>query len=440
MSNIKLVIAREFNERVRKKSFIIMTLLMPLLMALLTAAPVLLMEFSKTDLKEVEVIDESGIIFPSLESNDEVAFHLTSQPLEELLAEKNHFGVLYIGEDILTNNSNVRFYTNSASSMMLESSITSSIASSIEAQRLKEHNIENLDEILRSVKAKVSMQTVRNDKSDGAESSSSSMAAMGIGYILGFILYLFLIIYGTMVMTSVIEEKGSRVLEVLVSSVRPFDLLMGKIISIALVAITQIAIWAVLMLLLLAVALPMMMPADLMQSVEAMQSGVMASGDVMSAGMDAELVGALATLTNFGYISQILLFTLLFLVGGYLLYSAMFAAVGSAVDTVEDSQNLQLPIMLPIMLAFIVQMMVAKDPNSMLIQVFSLIPFTSPVIMMARIPHGIPMWEVVLSLVLLYGSFVAMVWIASKIYRVGIFMHGKKPSLKEIWRWTRYKY
>ncbi|MFI3333281.1 MAG: ABC transporter permease [Rikenellaceae bacterium] len=437
MSNINLVIGREFSERVRKKSFIISTLLIPILMVLISVAPALIMQFSKGSLKEIEVIDHSGVIFENLNSNDEVTFHLTDLSLEEARANKEHFGVLYIGEDILTNNSNVRLYTNSASSIMLESSITSSIEEVIEAERLKEYEIENLSEILHNVEAKVSLQTIRNDAAESNETSSSSIAAMGIGYILGFILYMFLIIYGAMVMSSVIEEKGSRVLEVLVSSVKPFDLLMGKIIGVALVAITQIAIWVVLMLSILTFVIPMVMPDDVMQSVEMVQAGGAMSADAM---VDTEMVNALAALTDIGYISQILLYALLFLIGGYLLYSAMFAAVGSAVDTAEDAQNLQLPIMLPIMLAVIIQMMVAKDPNSTVVKIFSMIPFTSPIIMMARIPHGIPTWEAITSLLLLFGTFVAMVWIASKIYRVGIFMHGKKPSFKELWRWTRYKY
>ncbi|MFR9524145.1 MAG: ABC transporter permease [Rikenellaceae bacterium] len=437
MSNINLIIGREFNERVRKKSFILTTLLMPLLLALLTLAPILIMEFSKMETKSIEVIDKSGVIFDALESNNEVEFHLSHLSLEEAREGKEHFGVLYIGEDILTDNSNVRLYTNSASSMILESSIASNIENVIEAARLREYNIENLDEILRNVEAKVSIKTIRDDNLGDKNGTSSSFAAMGVGYILGFALYLFLIVYGTMVMTSVIEEKGSRVLEVLVSSVKPFDLLMGKIISIALVAITQIAIWGVLMLAILAFVLPAVMPSDIMQSVEALQAGSAISADMVG-GVDAQMIGALAAITDVGYISQILLFALLFLVGGYLLYSAMFAAVGSAVDTVADSQNLQLPIMLPIVLAFFIQMLVAKDPNSTIIKIFSMIPLTSPIIMMARIPHGIPMWEVGLSLTLLFASFVAMVWLAAKIYRVGIFMHGKKPSLKEIWRWTRY--
>ncbi len=438
MSNINLIIGREFNERVRKKSFIIATLLMPLLMVALTLAPALIMQFSKSSLKTVEVIDDSGIIFTHLESNDEVEFLLSEQSLDQAREGREHFGVLYIGEDILTDNSNVRLYTNSASSVMLESTISQNIEEVIEAERLKEYQIENLAQIMRSVEATVSLRSIRNDVDPANEDASSAAAAMGIGYILGFILYLFLIIYGAMVMSSVIEEKGSRVLEVLVSSVRPFDLLMGKIISIALVAITQIAIWAALMFTLLIVVVPAVMPSDVMESVAALQNG--GSMSAISADQSSEMVGALATLTDIGYMSQIILFAVLFLVGGYLLYSAMFAAVGSAVDTVEDAQNLQWPIMAPIMLAFFAQMLIARDPNSMVIKIFSMIPFTSPIIMIARVPHGIPLYQIIISLVLLYSSFVATVWFAAKIYRVGIFMHGKKPSLRELWRWTRYRY
>ncbi len=410
---------------------------MPLLMVVLTVAPALIMQFSKAELKTIEVIDQSGVIFPHLESNDEVAFHLSTLSLEQARADRDHFGVLYIGEDILTNNSNVRLYTNSASSVMIETTIAKSIESVIESERLKEYNIDNLDQILASVEATVMLQNIRNDKSEENENSSSSIAAMGIGYVLGFILYMFLIIYGAMVMSSVIEEKGSRVLEVLVSSVKPFDLLMGKIISIALVAITQIAIWSILMLALLIFVVPAVMPDDIMQSVAAMQAG--GSMGTMTPGQDMEMISALAAVTDIGYISQIILYSVLFLIGGYLLYSAMFAAVGSAVDTVEDSQNLQWPIMIPIMFSMILLMLIAKDPNSTLIRICSIVPFTSPVIMTARIPHGIPTWEIIASLALLYASFVAMVWVAAKIYRVGIFMHGKKPSLKELWHWTRYR-
>lgn len=387
----------------------------------------------------IEVIDQSGMIFDNLKGNSEIVYTLSERTLEQAIADKEHFGVLHIGEDIITNSSNIALYTNSASSMMLESNITSAVNKLIESERLKAYNIENLDQILKDVKANASIKAIRTDSSSGEQKGSSAAVAMGISYGLGFILYMFLIIYGSMVMTSVIEEKGSRVLEVLVSSVKPFDLLMGKIFSIALVAITQIAIWGLLATLMVAVVIPMLLPADLAGTVQAMQ----ASGGVVTAemaavpGFDAELIGVMAALTDMSYISNILIFAVIFLIGGYLLYSAMFAAVGSSVDTMEDAQNLQLPIMLPIIISLAILTMVAKDPNATIIQIFSMIPLSSPIIMIARIPHGIPTWEILLSLTILYASFVGMVWIASRIYRVGIFMHGKKPTFKELYRWVR---
>ncbi len=438
MSKIGIVIGREFNERVRKKSFIISTILMPVLMVALMVAPTLIMVYGKSDVKKIVVVDQSGLFAEALTDSEEVDFEFTDKSLDQARADKEGFGVLHIGEDILTNNSNITLYTNSASSLTIEESISDKVKSEIENTRLKEnYNIENLDEMLLEVKANVHLKSVRDDKS-GESESQSSMVSMAAGYILGFILYMFLLIYGSMVMSSVIEEKSSRVLEVLVSSVKPFDLLLGKIISIAMVALTQIVIWGVLLLVISVAVIPAVMPADVMSSVAAMQAGGAASMDMASAsGVDAEMITALSALTDVGYISQMLGYMILFLMGGYLLYSAMFAAVGAAVDTVEDSQNLQLPVTMPIMLAIFVMMMVAKDPNSPLITTFSMIPFTSPIIMMARIPHGIPTWEIVVSLVILFSTFLAMVWLAAKIYRVGIFIHGKKPTFKELYKWIK---
>ncbi len=436
MSNIGIVIGREFNERVRKKSFIIATILVPLLMVALSVAPAAIMLYSKADVKEVLVVDDSGIIAPQLEDSKEIDFSLSDLSLDEAREAKEGFGVLHIGADILTNPSNISLYTNSASSLMLEESIASKVKSIIESERLSGYNIENIDEILASIKASVRLKSVRDDKSE-ADQGQSSMVSMGVGYVLGFILYMFLMIYGAMVMSSVIEEKSSRVLEVLVSSVKPFELLLGKIVSIAMVAVTQIVIWGVIIIVLLLAVVPMLMPDDIMASVEALQAGAALSPDMMATGVDIDDLSMLAVVTDLGYIGQMLAYAVVFLIGGYLLYSAMFAAVGSAVDTAEDSQNLQLPIMMPIILSMMIMMMVAHDPNSTVVKIFSFIPLTSPTVMMARIPHGIPTLEIVLSIVLLFASFVGMVWVAAKIYRVGIFMHGKKPTFKDLYRWIR---
>lgn len=440
MSNVLIIIQREFNERVRKKSFIITTLLMPVLMIGLMAAPALIMQFSRGEEKQIAVIDESGLVAPRLENGDELKFETTDLSTEEArksLTDK--FGVLYIGGDILTNPNNVKLYVNSSSSLTVENNITGQIEDILEAEKLKSYNIENLSEILREVKTSVGMQTFRNDESQEEEAhAKSSVIATAVGFVLGMILYMFLLIYGSMVMQSVIEEKNSRVLEVMVSSVRPFELMMGKILGVASVAVVQVLIWGVLICGIGALVMPHLVPADVMASAQAMQQGIPAAASTVD--MNPEMLQALAAVTDFGYIALIFVYLLLFVFGGYLFYSAMFAAVGSAVDSIQDAQQLQTPITIPIILALLVMMSVMNDPNSQVAFWFSMIPFTSPVVMMARIPYGIPVWEVVLSLVVLYASFGAMVWFAAKIYRVGIFMYGKKPSFKELYKWMRYKY
>ena len=436
MNKIRIIIAREFNERVRKKSFIITTILMPLLMLGLMAAPTLMMLFAKGDQKTLLVIDQSGVVTPQLESNDEVVFTPFTGSLDEARADENVFGVLWIGEDVVKTPSQVRLYTNSSSSMTLEESIAAQIEDVVEAERLKLYNIDGLKEIMDNLQASVSMTTYRNDLSEGGEDeeATSSMVAYLLGLVLGMMLYMFLIIYGSMVMTSVIEEKGSRVLDVLVSSVSPFQLMLGKILGVASVAVTQVAIWAVLVCGLGATVLPAMMPDDMMQTVEAVQAGQMTA---LEADLDADMLSALSFATDPAGLVMMFVWLLLFLIGGFLFYSAMFAAVGSSVDSIQDANQLQTPITMPIILALILAMSVFNDPNSSLAFWGSVIPFTSPIVMMARIPFGIPTWQIVLALVLLYISVVGMAWVAGKIYRVGIFMHGKKPSYKELWQWLR---
>ena len=436
MTNIGIIVGREFNERVRKKSFIITTILMPLLVVAMMIIPSLIMLHSTGETKRVAVIDHSGIIAPQLESGEEIQYEPTDLTLEDartLLTD--YFGVLEIGADVMTNPNSVRLST----SLAFEESLEDDIVDIIEREKLKEYNIHNLDEILAQVKTSVTITTFRNDEQseEGDEQSKSSAISTAIGFILGMMLYFILILYGAMVMQSVIEEKNSRVLEVMVSSVKPFDLMMGKILGIASVAATQILIWGVLIIGTSAVAMPALVPTDVMQSVEAMQAGTL---DVAQAEVDLDLLNAISTATDVQYISTIFIWLLLFTIGGYLLYSAIFAAIGSSVDSVQDAQQLQTPVMMPIIISIFVMMTILNDPNSPVAVWCSYIPFTSPIVMMARIPCGVPTWEILLSLGILFATFVGMVWLAAKIYRVGIFMYGKKPTFKELWKWVRYKY
>ena len=440
MRNIGLIIMREFKERVYKKSFIITTLLMPLLLALVSVAPTLIMLFAKGDTKQISVIDNSGIVASRLESNEEVDFVILEggdlqQELKSSL-EKEEFGVLYIGQDIVENPNNIQLYTNASSSMLLEDNIADQVEQIIKNERLKQYNLENLQQILDKVEVDITLSTFRNGE-DEQSSASSSFASSMMGFVLGFVLYFFLVIYGSIVMQSIIEEKNSRILEVLVSTVRPFDMMMGKILGVAAVAATQIVVWGVLIIAMSAFLIPAVLPDDIMSSVEAMQSGADVTA-MAASGIDTGMVTAMASMMDTGYIAQIVGLLLLFMVGGFLLYAAMYAAVGASVDEVQDAQQLTTPIMLPIILAFLILTMVMNDPNSPIVVWCSMIPFTSPIVMMGRIPSGIPTWEIVLSLVLLYTTFIVMVWLAGKIYRVGIFMHGKKPSFKDLYRWLKY--
>ena len=438
MRNIGLIIMREFKERVYKKSFIITTLLMPLLMVVISVAPTLIMIFAKGETKSISVIDNSGIVAPRLESNDDVQFvtipdgDLQTELKKSL--ESEEFGLLYIGEDVVKNPNNVQLYTNSSSSMLIEDAITDQIEEIVEAERLKEYNISDLKQILDAIEVDISLTTFRNDNKE--QTASSSAASSFIGIILGFVLYFFLVIYGSIVMQSIIEEKNSRILEVLVSTVRPFDMMMGKILGVASVALTQIAIWGVLLIVISAAVIPAVMPDDILAGVEAVKAG--ADAAALATDVDMEAITALASIMDTGYIAQIVVLLLLFMMGGFLLYAAMYAAVGASVDQAQDAQQLTTPIMIPIIFAFILLTMVMNDPNSPVVVWSSMIPFTSPIVMMGRIPSGIPTWEIVTSLVLLYATFIVMVWLAGKIYRVGIFMHGKKPTFKELYKWLKY--
>ena len=436
MNKIGLIIGREFNERVRKKSFIITTILMPVLMLLLMAAPALIMSFSQGDEKQIGVIDESTMIGSRLESDETILFETLDIPLEEARRTRTDlFAVLYIAPDILENPKGVQLYANSSTSMTLEMEICAQIERILEEEKLKGYEIENLQTILDEIETSVSMQTFRNDKSqEEVSEAQSSMVATVIGYILAFVLYMFLLIYGSMVMQSVIEEKNNRVLEVMVSSVKPFDLMMGKILGVGSVAVLQVVIWGVLILGMGTLVVPHLMPDEVMASATAIEQGAA----LQNADLDPEMMQAIAAVTDVSYLMKIFVSMILFVFGGFLLYAAMFAAVGSAVDNVQDASQLQTPITVPIILGLLMMMAVINDPTSKLAFWFSVIPFTSPIVMMARIPYDIPTWEIVLSLVVLYASFVALVWCAAKIYRVGIFMYGKKPTLKELWKWMRY--
>lgn len=436
-SKIGIIIAREFLQRVTKKSFIITTILFPVLMIGLMIAPALIMAFSTTETKEIYVIDHSGIVAQNLKSSDEVSFVIADEGAPDTLrTHGNSYGVLFIGNNIVEKPGNVQLYTGEASSMAVERTITSQMEEIIKDEKLKRYNIENINEILRNVETTVTLQTFRTDSDNEESTSSSSMVSYAIGTLLSLVLYMFLLMYGQMVMTSIIEEKNNRVLEVMVSSVKPTQLMVGKILGIGSVAVTQIAIWGVLISSAVGILLPMLLPADIMAQATALNAGTL---DSSASNVDADLLGVIAAAGNVAYIVKLFALMAAFLLGGFLFYASMFAAIGSAVDNIQDASQLQTAAIMPIIIALVISMSVATDPNSPLAFWTSLVPFTSPMIMMMRIPFGIATWEIALSLGILYISIIGMIWIAAKIYRVGIFMYGKKPSLKELIRWINYK-
>ena len=434
MNNIFLVIRREFLERVRKKSFIITTILMPILMIALMAAPALMMVFTKGDTKTIYVIDDTHKIAHLLKNNDETTYIAIDMPLDSAIKSEELGTVLYLPENLLKGGETVRIYTDEAASMRVDSKVSRQLNNIIETERLKDYDIENLDKILDAVHSDVRVQNIRTDREDSA--GSSSMLSYMLGILLTFLLYMCLLLYGQMVMTSIIEEKNNRVLEVVVSSVKPTHLMLGKISGIGLVALTQIVIWGVLIAAMSAFVLPLLIPASVSAEMASLSAGQL---DLASASVDVDMLKAMSLMSDTGYIIGLFGMLILFLIGGFMLYAAIYAAIGSAVDNIQDASQLQSFVIFPIVIGIVFAMTAANDPNSSLALIMSLIPFTAPMVMMARIPSAIPAWEIWVSLVILYISFFAMVWLAAKIYRVGIFMYGKKPNLKDLIRWARYK-
>lgn len=435
-NKIGIIIGREFKERVAKKTFIITTILMPLIMLALMVAPALIISFNTPTTRILAVIDESGQVFNELvkDQPENLILVSTDEPVDSAKISDKYDGTLLIPADVMEKPAASLFMRETAS-MVTENQITERLNSIIKEHRLRSYDIENLQQILEEVEPNLTLNTVRITETGEDESTSSGMA-YAIGLVSTFILYMFLLMYGQMVMTSIIEEKSNRVLELVVSSVKPTQLMLGKIIGVGLVAVVQIAIWAILMCAMSLFVLPMLLPDSISAQVSLMNSGAL---DPSQATVDADLLQAISF---FGSVSSILAvfgYLMLFMIGGFLFYASIFAAIGSSVDNIQDASQLVSFATIPIIVSLIFGVTVVQDPLSPLAFWLSVIPFTSPMVMMCRIPFGIPGWEIILSIVVLYLSFIVMAWIAGKIYRVGIFMYGKKPTIKELARWTRYK-
>lgn len=418
-SPLGIIISREYLERVKRKSFIISTLLVPLFMVILMVAPAAIMMLSKPETARVAVMDQTGRLASRLHSNDEITFVADNRNLGDLRSDEEYDVIIVIGSDAVSRPAReVTFYSRGALSMINDSYITGQLNKAIEDVRMEAYNLGDLRRIMDEVEVDCTYTTIRIDKEE--ETASSSVASYFIALVMDMLLYMFILIYGQMVMNSIIEEKNNRVLELVVSSVKPKTLMLGKIAGVGLVAITQICIWGVI----LAACTAWVVPAV---SVAAASSA------------DTEVTAALAQLSDPGYFINLFLLMILFFIGGYLFYSSIYAAIASAVDNIQDAGQLSSVATIPVILGIVLSMSVISNPNNALAFWTSIIPFTSPMAMMARLPFGVPVWQTILSLVLLYASFMGMIWLCAKIYRVGIFMYGKKPTLMEIIKWSRYK-
>jgi len=437
MNKLKLIIQREFLAKVRNRTFIVMTFLSPILMIGMIALVALLTKSSIEKKGTVAFVDDSGLFHGNDFSRDKsITFEdLTEIGLDKakiIVRESSHEGLLYIPskEDLDQIASNIQFFSEESPSMITISTLESILDKKLEKEKMKKLGID----IVKLEKSKVSID-IRMSNFSGIKSSKLiNGIKIGIGMGAGYLIMMFILIYGAMVMRSVIEEKTSRIIEVIISSVKPFQLMLGKIFGTALAGLTQFIVWG-LLLVLIFIGSSYFFGVDLHNNGVGMQQ------------MGAEQMNQLAQnetqllfdeLMSLPLISTFVFFILYFLLG-YLLYSSLYAAIGAAVDNETDTQQFMLPIMLPLMLGvYIGFATVINDPHGTVATVFSLIPFTSPIVMLMRIPFGVPWWEILISLTLLLLSFLGIVWIAAKVYRVGILMYGKKISYKELMKWVRY--
>ena len=447
LHRINIIIGREYLNRVKKKSFLIVTFLVPVLFAALCMLPALIINGLNEESKTLAVVDESSIVMPYLQDSELVSYKdCTGRSVEELkaeLGESDYDAILAISPlDTVSRTVSADIFSLKPLGIELGEIVNSRINDAVEAYRISTYDIEDLKVIMEEVKADVKLRSYTLDE-EGKETINESGVFMIVSMVLGMIIYMFIVIFGGMVMSSVIEEKSSRVVEVLVSSVKATELMFGKIIGIALVAITQFLLWVVLTAAIIgivgSIAGPSLLadadPATMVQ----MSAGVdAAQAEAIASAMSepGEMSVILTTLKNMP-IATILVCFLVFFVFGYMLYASLFAAIGSAVENEGDTQQLQIPVTIPILIGFFIAIYAFKAPESPLVFWGSMIPFTSPIVMLARLPFGVPAWEIIVSIVLLIATVVLCAWISAKIYRVGILVFGKKSTFKDLWKWFK---
>ena len=434
MNHLPLIIKREYLAKVKNKSFILMTFLSPLFIVALLSLIAYLTSVNNEKVRTSSVLDESGILSEALISSDQILYEsLNGMDLEDAKTTSNSnkaYGLLHVPDLALEDVSEkIKFYSKESPSLSLISSLESKIEKRIGELKLKKMGVD-----LSKISASKTYVNINQEDFEGVKTSKAgSFLKLVFGGAAGYLLFMFIIIYGNLIMRSVIEEKSSRIIEVIISSVKPIQLMLGKIFGTSLAGITQFAIWVILIAI-LSFAASNFFGIDL----SANPQQEMMTAAVSDVNANSELQALIAELHSLPLINLIVAFVLFF-VGGYLLYSSLYAAIGAAVDNETDTQQFLMPVVILLVVGFYVGFFTAlEDPHGTISVVFSYIPFTSPIVMLIRIPFGVPIWEQILSLSVLIFSFLVTVWIAAKIYRVGILMHGKKPSYKDLIKWLKY--
>lgn len=435
MNKISVIILREFTTRILKKSFIILTILMPFMMASIVAVPFILGQFEDDEESTIAVVDQTGLYHDCLKSNERYHFVYFDQLTPELRSDTSEItAVLQITDDLTRNPKAASLASTSEIQLNLTEYVETQLAEKVRHDKLAAYNIPELENILDEMEQEFTLTTLKWDNA-GNESETFGDVALIAGCIFTFLIYMFVMSYGGMVMQGVTEEKTNRIVEIMVSSVKPFQLMMGKIIGVALVGFVQLAIWGVMLALIFAGA-SYFLGADTVAEAAASQSA--AGPGAMAVPEASGMAEFTAMLTSIPLLELGVMFVLMF-IGGYLLYASFFAAVGASVNAQEDSAQFTMPVVLIMVFGMYAAMGSAGNTDGPLAFWSSMFPLTSPIVMMVRIPFGVPLWQEILSLAILYGTAIGMVWIAGKIYRVGILMYGKKPSFKEMVKWIRYK-
>jgi ABC-2 type transport system permease protein len=450
MNKISIIIKREYMTRVRKKSFIIMTILAPVLMAAIIIVPTLVMVNQEQDFKKIAVIENGSDLFKGVIKNSKTLefVYLENVKLDDIknsFEQAGYYGVLNISPELVNTPNAITLISKKQPPINDLQYIENALEKEIERQKLMTYNIANLDDIMKNVETKVSIQTQKIGDSGEVKSTSTGIA-MALAYIGGFLMYMLVFMFGSQVMRGVIEEKTSRVVEVIVSSVKPVQLMMGKIVGIALVGLTQFMIWIFLTIGIVGVLkTTILKKTDLTEVSQNVSKSLMTDGQQSVVATQSKQVNP--DLAEFSKMFDsamnqpwglIIISFIFYFITGYLLYASVFAAIGSAVDNETETQQFMLPVTIPIILALMVAMGTMQNPESSLSFWCSMIPLTSPIVMMARIPFGVPLWQLAVSMGIMVITFIAFVWMAAKIYRTGILMYGKKTSWKEMWKWLRY--